>query len=132
MRRDNSAKAEELIYDADGIARAYLAKAPRDSIFTLDGERVALLSGEELHWHDGRHIGWFVRGVMYDGDGKRIGFTRVTCPSLTVEDPRHDVRESNGASTSAFFMPSRLQPPLAIETETSEMSLTQFLAEGSA
>jgi len=78
---------EMTIYDIHRRPRIYLAEDAQNSIYTWDGHAVACLAGEHVYgWH-GRHIGWFVDGILYDGKGYRVGFTAETCPEAPYLEP---------------------------------------------
>ena len=78
---------ETTIYDIHRRARIYLADDAEKSIYTWDGHAVACLDGEQVYGWRGRHIGWFVDGILYDGAGYRVGFTAEACPEQTYAEP---------------------------------------------
>lgn len=78
---------ETTIYDTHNRPRIYFADDGDKSIFTWDGHAVACLAGEHVFGWRGRHIGWFVAGILYDIKGFRVGFTSATCPADTYAEP---------------------------------------------
>ena len=78
---------ETTIYDAHRRARIYIADDGDNSIYTWDGKAVAVIDGEHVFGWRGRHIGWFVEGILYDGQGYRIGFLAETFPVATYPEP---------------------------------------------
>ena len=78
---------ETNIYDTHNRPRIYLADDGDQSFYTWDGHAVACLAGEHVFGWKGRHIGWFVEGILYDDKGFRIGFTSATCPADTYTEP---------------------------------------------
>jgi len=78
---------ETTIFDIHRRARIYLTDDAEKSIYTWDGHAVACLNGEQVYgWH-GRHLGWFVDGILYDGRGYRVGFTAENCPEAPYDEP---------------------------------------------
>ena len=78
---------ETTIYDIHRRARIYLADDADNAIYTWDGHAVACLDGEQVYGWRGRHIGWFVDGILYDGTGYRVGFTSETCTTAPYPEP---------------------------------------------
>src|SRR5687768_16299631 len=78
---------ETTIYDVHRRARIYGTDDADDAIYTWDGHAVARLDGEQVYGWRGRHIGWFVDGILYDGTGYRLGFTAKTCPVAPFPEP---------------------------------------------
>lgn len=78
---------ETTIYDAHRRPRIYIANDGDDSIYTWDGHAVACLDGEHVFGWRGRHIGWFVDGILYDCQGYRVGFIAEAFPVPTFAEP---------------------------------------------
>ena len=78
---------ETSIYDVHNSPRIYIAPDHDRTIYTWDGHAVACIADENVFgWH-GRHLGWFVAGILYDIKGYRIGFTSATCQADTFAEP---------------------------------------------
>jgi len=78
---------ELTIYDRNGRPHAYIAYGDEKIIYLWNGKPVAYLDGEHVYGFNSKHLGWFENGVMYDGQGRRIGFTQKTYPSITQVEP---------------------------------------------
>ena len=78
---------ETTLYDAHRRPRVYISADGENNIYTWDGHVVACIDGEEVFGWRGRHIGWFVEGVLYDCKGFRIGFTAESFTDQTFPDP---------------------------------------------
>jgi len=78
---------ETTLYDAHRRPRIYISADGENNIYTWDGHAVACIDGEHVFGWRGRHIGWFIEGVLYDGKGLRIGFTAETFTVPTFPDP---------------------------------------------
>ena len=78
---------ETTLYDVHRRARIYIAADEDKSIYLWDGHAVASIDGEDVYGWRGRHLGWFVAGVLYDGNGRGIGFTAETFKEPTFPDP---------------------------------------------
>ena len=77
---------ETTLYDAHRRPRIYISGDGENDIYTWDGHAVACIDGEQVFGWRGRHIGWFIKGVLYDCKGFRIGFTaeQFTDPTFPV------------------------------------------------
>ena len=71
---------EKTLYNAEGEAVAYISDGLTKAIYLWDGHPVAYLCNYHVYGFNGRHLGWFMDGIVYDADGKRIGFTSTSCP----------------------------------------------------
>ena len=68
--------SESTLYDGRGIARAYIA-GDGVTIYLWDGAAVAYLVGDKVYAWTGRHIGWFIDGIVFDESGRRCGHVRA-------------------------------------------------------
>ncbi|MBN2123050.1 MAG: hypothetical protein JW821_02045 [Deltaproteobacteria bacterium] len=115
------------LFDKSGEAIAYIASDYRGTIYLWEGEPVAYLH-EETHVYgfNGRHLGWFVDGILYDHAGQRVGFLFSTCPVPSGEEPR------KGKKYPAYeARPKWTAPPLPKLTYAlADQGLAEFLAQG--
>ena len=72
-----SAQAEDEIslFDGAGKANAYIAIDEELTIYLWSGKPVAYLEkdsegGYHVYGFNGKHLGWFVKGVVWDHEGK--------------------------------------------------------------
>ena len=66
------------LYDKTGAAIAYLDPADEMTIYMWAGKPVAYVSGKSVYGFNGKHIGWFVDGFIYDSKGKIVAATGKT------------------------------------------------------
>ena len=78
---------EKTVFDSRSEPVAYISDDPRKIIFLWDGRPVSYLYGHHVYGFTGRHLGWFLNGVVSDRDGNRIGFTTSTSPLPTAQEP---------------------------------------------
>jgi hypothetical protein len=78
---------EQALFNARGEPVAYISVRPRNVIFLWDGRPVAFVYGRHIYGFTGVHLGWFVKGVVYDAAGKRVGFTASTAPLPACQEP---------------------------------------------
>jgi hypothetical protein len=71
---------EETLYSVNGEPVAYISDGWTKAVYLWDGHPVAYLYGYHVYGFNGLHLGWFIDAIMYDPDGKRIGFTSTSCP----------------------------------------------------
>jgi hypothetical protein len=78
------------IYNRQGIAKAYIAEDEEHSIYLWSGNPVAYLleydSGTYLvYGYNGKHLGWFVNGIIYNTLGYIVGTNKEAANVLTTE-----------------------------------------------
>lgn len=76
------------LFDKKGNAVAYIAPDYRETIYLWEGRPAAYLF-EQLHIFgiNGRHLAWFINGIVFNTYGERIGFTSETCPVPPGKEP---------------------------------------------
>ncbi len=84
-----SRDADIVLYDRRGIPTAYLSPADENTVYLWTGEPVAYLYEDHLYGFNGRHLGWFQDGIIWDYEGVAIGYTReALTPSPSDGGPR--------------------------------------------
>ena len=118
---------ETTIYDKKGMPCAYLATDDGRTIYLWNGQPVAYLDGENIYGFNGKHLGWFKRKrVMYDKNGRRIGFTNVTCPSALQVEPKKSAKKTKPVKTAKT---ATVKEP-DFKLSKSEINLSDFLQSG--
>jgi len=74
LTRPASAQDEVSLFNGSGRAVAYVATDDELTIYLWGGKPVAYLSGDsddefQVYGFNGKHLGWFVRGVIWDHSG---------------------------------------------------------------
>lgn len=78
---------EITLYDGKGHPVAYIADDGENSIYLWSGHAVAYVDGENLYGWNGKHLGWFFAGVLYDLHGHRVGSIGEKCPYALYAQP---------------------------------------------
>jgi hypothetical protein len=118
--------AEITIFDASGSAVAYIAADSEGTIYLWSGDAVAFLHGEHVYGFNGQHLGWFDSGIVRDGKGCAVGFTKEACPKVTKVEPVKRVKKVKRVKSVRRVAPVRLVNKLA----TSSLPLAIFLQSG--
>ena len=71
---------EKTLYNVRGEPVAYIFDTLTKAVYLWDGYPVAYLYDYHVYGFNGVHLGWFLDNVVYDSEGKRIGFTSTSCP----------------------------------------------------
>lgn len=123
------AYADEVsLYDVGGNAVAYVAIDY--TVYLWNGEPVAYLYGSgnkyQLYGFNGKHLGWFTNGIVYNNDGNSVGFVRGAMNTMTSDEPEKGFK-SNKPNESL----KELAPPEPIySNQFSNEPLDQFLKAG--
>ncbi len=79
---------EKTFFNKQGYPVAYLTDDYDRTIYLWEGQQVAYLFDERIiYGTNGRQLGWFIDGVIYNHSGERIGFTSGTCPVAPSKEP---------------------------------------------
>lgn len=60
------------LYDSVGRAVAYIAPDGDSTIYLWSGKPVAYLEEDSVYGFNGKHLGWFRKGTIYDHDGNPV------------------------------------------------------------
>jgi len=97
-----------------------------NSVFLWDGRAIAYLYGHHIYGFSGLHLGWFINGVVYDPEGKRIGFTSSTAPLPAAQAPPKAKKQA-----LSKMEPKQEAPPLPdLGFTSSEEDFEAFLKRG--
>ncbi len=123
--------AEEIdLYDGAGEAKAYVADDL--TIYLWDGEPVAYLdtsrssSEVDIYGFNGKHLGWFRRGIVYDHEGYAVGAVREAFISKPAFAPFKGFKQFKPFKSFKEFAPFR---PFFMKT-WADTSLRRFLRAG--
>lgn len=76
------------LFNKNGEAAAYITSDYNQTIYIWEGIPVAYIYNEEhVYGVNGRHLGWFINGLIYNHRGERVGFTYNTCPVPAGKEP---------------------------------------------
>lgn len=66
---------QETLHDGQGNAVAYIDFDDENTVYLWDGSPVAYLSSENrLYGFNGKHLGWYEDGIVWDHSGRRNGY----------------------------------------------------------
>jgi hypothetical protein len=72
-----AADSDEIaLYNENGKPIAYIADDDDSTVYLWSGKPVAYLQSENIYGFNGKHLGWFVKGLIYNHDGETVGATR--------------------------------------------------------
>ncbi len=81
-------KRDEItMYDRRGVPTAYIAVDDQNTIYMWTGEPVAYLYEDHVYGFNGRHIGWFQDGIIWDYEAVAVGFTAEAQGGSHTGDP---------------------------------------------
>jgi hypothetical protein len=66
---DETASGDLDLFDAEGKAVAYIHADDGLIMYLWSGEPVAYLVDDSVYGFNGKHLGWFQKGAVYDDDG---------------------------------------------------------------
>jgi hypothetical protein len=79
--------SEITLRNSGGDCSAYIADDDDSTIYLWGGEPVAYLSADNIYGFNGKHLGWYAKGVLYNHDGNAVGAitsrfvgAQPTCP----------------------------------------------------
>ena len=115
------------IFNKRGDLVAYISDDYNETIYLIDGSPVAYLYEQgHVYGFNGRHLGLWIEGILYNHDGERIGFTSSTSPVPIGREPTNSQRRSMDE-----IRPRWEAPPLPkLSFNFADMDLKRFLREG--
>jgi hypothetical protein len=102
--------AEVTLFDSNGNAIAYIAEDDEHTIYTWSGTPVAYLeegseNGSSIYGFNGRHLGWFVDGVVRNHGGLGVGGVSGAIGTFTNFEPFKGFREFKPFKNFKEFAP---------------------------
>jgi hypothetical protein len=71
------------IYDSKDEPVAYIDTDDEFNIYLWGGEPVAYLDGNSVYGFNGKHLGWFREGIIWDHRGYGVGFIEGAVNMIT-------------------------------------------------
>lgn len=71
------------LYDDAGEAVAYIDTEDEFNIYLWNGDPVAYLDEQSIYGFNGKHLGWFEDGIIWDHKGCAVGFIDGAVDMLT-------------------------------------------------
>lgn len=77
--------AQEIsLFDSKGAPVAYVDTDDDDlTIYLWAGKPVAYVSGDNIYGFNGKHLGWWEKGIIRDHDGNAVGVTKEAASMYT-------------------------------------------------
>lgn len=127
-----SSSDEISLFDAKGRPVAYIADDKDQTIYLWDGKPVAYLYGDDwkagidVYGFNGKHLGWFKSGIVYDHDGYAVGGIKDVFSSPVQLEPLKSLKELRPLKSLRELRPLK---PLFSKT-WSDIPLKYFLKNG--
>lgn len=88
-------KAQEIsLFNSQGKAVAYVNTDDDDlTIYLWGGKPVAYISNDNIYGFNGKHLGWWVKGIIRDHDGDAVGATKGATSMYTEYEPYKGYKE---------------------------------------
>lgn len=124
--------ADEIsLFNAEGKPVAYIAEEL--TIYSWSGKPVAYLDedsagGFHIYGFNGKHLGWFVKGIIRDHNGHFVGGIEEVFASSTQFEPFKSFKQFKPFKSFKEFAPFR---PF-FDNTWSDMPLRLFLLQGSS
>jgi len=120
---------EITLYDQTGHPLIYLSPENDNSFYTWDGHAVAYLYDSELiYGWKGKHIGWYINGVIYDLQGYRVGSISEKCPTSVYSESSKYSKYSQYSRYSRYSPYSRP----SLKSSYSDVKLINFITQNKA
>jgi hypothetical protein len=76
------------LFNKDGKAIAYIDTTDTDvPLYLYDGRPVAYLDKDNVYGFNGKHLGWYDKGIVRNHEGKIIGATKAATNRYTQYEP---------------------------------------------
>jgi hypothetical protein len=117
------------LFDHKGRPVAYIAEDR--TIYLWEGKPVAYIFGEnnevlDVYGFNGKHIGWFKGGIIYDEDGDAVGGVKEVFKTPTQFEPFKGFKEFKPLKSLREIRP--IKPMFS--KQWSEVPLKYFLRQG--
>ena len=118
---------ETTLFGAKGDPKAYIARDEENTIYSFNGKPLAYVDeNSNIYGFNGKHLGWFEDGIVWDHQGKRVGFTKRTSSIFTQFEPFKGFKQFK--PFRAFKQYAPYKPFKAMST--SSFNLLDFLEKG--
>lgn len=120
-------KREVTLFGRSGDPQVYISVPEENTIYSFDGMPLAYVDEQRnIYGFNGVHLGWFEDGIVWDHQGKRVGFTAKTCPVFTRFEPFKGFKQFKPFKGFKQFAPFKPFKSYA----HSETELLEFLRAG--
>lgn len=117
-----STSGEITVWDRRSVATAYIAAADDNTIYLWTGEPVAYLLDDHVYGFNGRHLGWYQDGIIWDYEAVSVGFTRQAPYVAQTSEPPKAAKQPRPARLPREAAPP--EPPKTLGVYTTLLSAT--------
>lgn len=118
---------QETLFDKNGNATAYVDYDDDNTIYMWNGKPAAYLDSENrIYGFNGKHLGWYEKGIVWNLSGERNGFNSSALPVYAKYEPYKSYK--NYKPYKSYKQYSKYKP--YYKTTISNESLSQFLMNG--
>ena len=100
------------LFDRKGQPIAYIADDPGKTVYLWSGHAVAYVDQEALVGWNGRQLGFFVRGRVYDARGRQAGSIAEECAYVPQAESAKSAKQTKRLKHSPE--PQRPRPKLSL------------------
>ena len=121
-------KAQEIsLFNSKGAPVAYVNTDDDDlTIYLWSGKPVAYISNNNIYGFNGKHLGWWVKGIIRDQDGDAVGCTKEATNMYTEYEPYKGYKEYKPYKSYKEYAPHKPY----WTTSWSSSSFKMFLLQG--
>jgi hypothetical protein len=115
------------LFDKDGKAIAYIDTKDEDrTIYLYSGEPAAFVSETNVYGFNGKHLGWYEKGIVRDHKGDKIGNTKKAATGYTQYEPYKRYKQQKP------YIGHKSYPPYKpyFSTSWADNSFETFLRQG--
>lgn len=117
---------EITLYNSDGAAVAYVDSEDDMTIYLWKGKPVAYLENGSVWGFNGKHLGWFSKGIIRDDEGYAVGCVQDAISMLYKLEPLKGLKSLKPLKSLQELEPLKPLP----KERWSPIPLSLFLAEG--
>lgn len=124
----NTVSAQEVaLFNKEGKAIAYIDTKDSDrTIYLYSGEPVAFVSETDVYGFNGKHLGWYEKGIVRDHRGEKMGNTKKAATGYTQYEPYKSYKRQKPYKGYKSYPPYKPY----FSASWSDGSLEDFLLEG--
>jgi hypothetical protein len=127
FREMKTEETETTLFGKSGDPKAFIAWNEENTIYSFDGVPLAYVDeANNVYGFNGKHLGWFEDGILWNHQGQRVGFTKKTSPVFTQFEPFKGFKQFKPFKSFKEFAP--FKPAKSMTNAT--YSLMEFLEEG--
>jgi mRNA-degrading endonuclease RelE of RelBE toxin-antitoxin system len=118
---------ETTVFGRNGEPAAYVAHDDENTIYTFGGQPCAYIDeSKNVYGFNGRHLGWFEDGIIWNHTGRKVGFIKTSCPVFTSFEPFKGFKKFKPLKGLKHLAPLKPLKSMA----NSEEGLLSFLKQG--